>query len=866
MNKATKTLILSIVALFGWITGSTGAATISGELKQWHKVTLTFDGPQTSEKADPNPFTDYRLNVIFKHSSGKTYVVPGYYAVDGDAANTSATSGNKWRVHFCPSRVGQWSYNASFRSGKDIAISLDENAGSSAGCMDGDTGTINIVPTDKTGRDHRGKGRLQYVGEHYLQYAGSKEFFLKVGPDSPENAFAYEDFDNTPNRSNLRKSWKPHQHDYVAAEATQYTWKNGKGTELLGALNYLASEGVTAFSFMPFTFGGDDQNVYPHVLKISDDEYEALPKYKSWDDPLRREHWNAIVHKTRFDVSKLAQWEQVFSYADQLGLFIHFKLMERENDFFMDNLEKGKPMVMGPERKIFMRELIARFGHHLALNWNLGEEPQINTEMKKVFGQYIHDVDPYDNLIVIQNWPPSRGVNDVLGKLYGDASALRGASSYISLDKHQGGFHGAVSRGVNESRAAGKKWVVACDEQDPAGEGVDADPRAQDMIRNKLLWGTLMAGGAGTEFYYGYGTGQTDLNAQDHRSRATKWHDANIMLDFFRTYLPYHEMIEMDNLTPSENDYVFAKEGAVYCIYVPYGGETEIKLPDGTWQVEWFDPRNGGSLKSTNVKTVTGAGTHKLGNAPDNPTKDWVILVSLKGGTIGGTSVDVGEGVALRKNKSVLHPEPKKVFLEKNGYVVIEAENVELPEKWVVKDSLARHTGNGYIQWEGDEYIRNHVSPMEAVGVITYSFQISNPGVYRVMWRTRQYPDVERGDACNDMFFRFVSGEAVGGEGHLDLATFTKAGTQSKDEWTWRSWILPGESNGLGKALRKFDVGIHHVQIAGRAERYPIDRFVISKVDVRDFSTYWPDVNESKDSDANFLLGLPESEVEVFRQ
>ena len=852
---------VTLVLLLGIMSTST-TANVTGELKQWHKATLTFAGPQTDELATPNPFTDYRLNVTFSKGN-ETYIVPGFFAADGDAANMSASAGNKWRVHFTPSQVGEWSYKVSFRSGKGIAIGLDENAGSSAGYMDGVTGSLKIGPTDKTGRDHRATGRLQYVGEHYLQYAGSKEFFLKVGPDSPENAFAYEDFDATPNRIGLRKSWQPHQQDYVAEETAQYTWKDGKGTELLGALKYLASEGANSFSFMPFTFGGDDQNVFPHLLKVSVDEYESLPNYNSWDDPRRRDHWNTIIHKTRFDVSKLAQWEQVFSYADQLGVYIHFKLLERENDFFMDDLDHGKPMVMGPERKLFMRELIARFGHHLALNWNLGEEPKINTEMTKAFGQYIHDVDPYDHLIVIHNWPPG-GVNNVLGKLYGDASALRGASSYISNDKHPGGFHGTVSRGVSESRAAGKKWVVACDEQDPAGEGVDADPRAQDMVRNKILWGTLMAGGAGAEYYYGYGTGETDLTAQNHRSRASKWRDAKIAMDFFRTYLPFHEMIEMDELTPSKDDYVFAKEGVVYCIYVPHGGETEIELPAGTWQVEWFDPRNGGGLKSTNVKTIAGPGKHALGNAPDSTTKDWVILVSRKGGEIGGTSVDVGPGVRAEDKDHILNPKPKKVFLEKDGLVVIEAEHAELPKNWIVKNTLAKHTGAGYIQWEGEESFYLHLSPTEATGVITYSFRITTPDVYRVMWRTRQYPDVERGDADNDMYFRFASGEDA--EGMKDLSVFSKAGTQSQDEWTWRSWILPGEKDSIGKAVRKFDAGIHHFQIAGRAKRYPIDRFVISKVDVRDFSTYWPDVDESVDPDANFLMELPESEVEVLGQ
>jgi hypothetical protein len=36
------------------------AVRVSGELKQWHKVTLTIDGPAAQESDDPmNPFLDY---------------------------------------------------------------------------------------------------------------------------------------------------------------------------------------------------------------------------------------------------------------------------------------------------------------------------------------------------------------------------------------------------------------------------------------------------------------------------------------------------------------------------------------------------------------------------------------------------------------------------------------------------------------------------------------------------------------------------------------------------------------------------------------------------------------------------------------
>jgi hypothetical protein len=89
-----------------------GAITVSGELKQWHKVTLNLAGPFAAEPdTAPNPFTDYRLNVTFTHSSGSpAYNVPGYFAADGNAANTSATAGTVWRAHLSPDKAGTWTY------------------------------------------------------------------------------------------------------------------------------------------------------------------------------------------------------------------------------------------------------------------------------------------------------------------------------------------------------------------------------------------------------------------------------------------------------------------------------------------------------------------------------------------------------------------------------------------------------------------------------------------------------------------------------------------------------------------------------------------------------------------------------------
>ena len=162
------------------------AGQVSGDLRQWHKVTLTLPGPQAGEDATPNPFLDYRMEVTFTHASGQpSYVVPGYFAADGKAGETSATAGNQWRAHFAPDKTGTWNYSVSFVEGEQVAVNR-QAAGKAVAGIDGRKGSFRVAASNKKAPDFRARGRLAYVGEHYLRFLGSGEYFLKVGVDSPE--------------------------------------------------------------------------------------------------------------------------------------------------------------------------------------------------------------------------------------------------------------------------------------------------------------------------------------------------------------------------------------------------------------------------------------------------------------------------------------------------------------------------------------------------------------------------------------------------------------------------------------------------------------------------------------------------------
>ncbi len=612
-------------ALFAVITlpALAAPASVTGERKLWHKLTLTWAGPQAAEDGAENPFTDYRLDVTFTHKSGSPiYRVPGYFAADGNAGVTSATAGNQWRVHFAPDKAGEWTYKASMIKGPRVAVT-DNASGTPVAGVDGDTGSLKIGTSDKHGVDFRAKGRLDYVGEHYLRFAGNNEYFLKAGTDSPETLLAYEDFDGTVTRKVPLKKYAPHIGDWKTGDPT---WKDGKGKGLIGALNYLSSKGLNSISFLTYAAGGDGDNVWPHA---------SAPQ----DSP---------AAKLRMDVSKLDQWQIVFDHAQAKGLYLHFKLQEQENDDDRIGSEARKGTVpaamdggrLGPERKLYLRELIARFGYQLALNWNLGEENTQSPEEQRDMAKFIRDTDPYHHHTVVHTFPPWQ--DRVYSKLVGEQSVLTGAS----LQMHWDQVNQRTLQWRRESARTGRKWIVANDEQGSAAHGVPPDDGYQGFagkdrqgksihnmhdIRKKTLWGNLLAGGAGVEYYFGYQLAENDLVAEDFRSRDKSWDYCRIALSLFReNKIPFWQMEGSDS---SEGRFLFSKKGEVYLLYLPQGGPGSLELTgvSGNFTVRWFNPRTGGALQKSTVDVVRGGASNvDLGTPPESPAEDWLVIVRRK--------------------------------------------------------------------------------------------------------------------------------------------------------------------------------------------------------------------------------------------
>lgn len=572
-----------------------------GDPVRWQPVILTFDGPDSSEGATPNPFLDYRMSVSFSHQqSGVSRTAQGFFAADGNAAESSADAGSKWRVRFTPPLAGTWVWRAEFRSGPGIAVS---EATGEAAAFDGESGTLAVGAAPDGAPGFASKGFLTPVGEHYLRF-GNGERFLKGGADSPENFLGYFEFDGTvdtashggvsTDRGSFLHRFEPHARDWGEGDPT---WQGGKGKNIVGALNYLASKGMNSVYFMTYNLdGGDGKDTWV---------------------------WTAPTVRDRFDVSKLAQWDIVFSHMERLGIAMHLVIQETEND---EKLGGGPGL--HDIRKLYLRELAARFGHHLAIVWNLGEENDTPHGDRLAIAGYIRQVDPNNHAITVHthNTRSLRTYTSLIGSSLFTATSIQGRMEDTNRE--------AVMLRMR-SAAAGAPWAIFHDEQTPASAGVmpDADDPQHDKPRKHALWGNLMGGGSGVEWYFGYQYAHMDLNCEDWRSRDAMWDQTRYALDFFRQHLPFWEMWPANDLADDSSAFVFAKEGEIYAVYMPEAWRTRVTLAPGEYSLQWYDPRHGGDLQTGGNETVKAGemlmrddGSVQL-SPPSAPGKDWAALL-----------------------------------------------------------------------------------------------------------------------------------------------------------------------------------------------------------------------------------------------
>jgi len=782
------------------------ASDISGELRQWHKVTLDFDGPQGAE--NQQTFTDLRLDVTFTNQdTGQTITVPGYFAADGKAAESGATDGNLWRAHFNPPSTGNWTYQATFREGNDVAVTLDKTAGSVLDGFGG-SGSLNVLESDKSGADLRGKGMLEYDGDQYLNFAGDDSVFLKSGVGSPENFLAYEGFDNTI-KDGESHDYAPHVQHFNAGDPT---WNGGEGKGIIGAINYLADQGVNSAYMMMMNVGGDGRDVWPYAA----DDLDKIAKNAGTND----NSFNLTIDARSFDVSKLDQWEIVFDHMEKKGITLHLFFQETENDYLLNNGD------LGLEKQLLIKEMVARFGHHNGIIWNLGEESTNSAGQIKAHSEYLKAVDPYDHPVTLHTYP---GQHDRYEDHHGD-DTLDALSFQTSGDNQVPD----LDRYMDGAADAGRPVVSFLDEPGNASTGLAAEgdsgwQKNHENMR-ETLWKFYTEGGSGAEWYFGYQTqnGQGgDLKAEDFSTRESAYEWAAAARKFFEA-LPVEDMTDVEGLLSGQSggDNVLAKEGEVYAVYLPNGGSADLDLSGhpGEYSVKWYNTITGDYVNGS-VQTVDGGGKVNLGEAPSNKNGDWAVLVEAVDSSSAPPPQQPVDPVAQPDPEPEGNPMPEPSNPSKPAYganaqgqFVVDVEDVAPGGAWKSTSKYSGFEGDNAYVWTGGNRYGNTKPSDNAADILSFDINVTDPGKYYLglaLGRTKDYYPNARHDEANDVYVR------------MDGGPWKKvfASGMPWEEANSRYGTTFDVNHNKSPAAYNLDEGVHTFEIAGRSKSTILDNF-----------------------------------------
>ncbi len=360
--------------------------------------------------------------------------------------------------------------------------------------------------------------------------------------------------------------------------------------------------------------GGDGKDVWPWIGQVD-------PNGSPSDDNLH------------FDVGKLREWEIVFDHAQRMGIFLHFVFNEAEaaNKREMDSGE------LGPERKLFYREMIARFGHHLALEWNLCEEYNLDfdygAERIRAFAAYIQAIDPYKHPIAVHS------AGDPIKQLhftFGDSRF-----SLTSIQLNQRPIQTVAESIRKETQQAGRPLPVSLDEFT-----LDRGQRASfipvddaEGHRREKIWPAYFSGGMVEFILADLLRTESFKTSQREKLWTYLWNARH----FMEENLPFWEMEPADELSQGGamiavgigrgrsaplGPQVFSKRGEIYAVYLPNCSATgTLDLTDlmGMAEMRWFNPRTGVFVGAP--MDIVGGARRKLGPPPAEPNSDWVVLI-----------------------------------------------------------------------------------------------------------------------------------------------------------------------------------------------------------------------------------------------
>ncbi len=175
-------------------------------------------------------------------------------------------------------------------------------------------------------------------------------------------------------------------------------------------------------------------------------------------------------------------------------------------------------------------------------------------------------------------------------------------------------------------------------------------------------------------------------------------------------------------------------------------------------------------------------------------------------------------------------------YEEKNGLVVMEAENLSYSSSWRSRNTVSGYTGSGYLVWEGSDYFH---SPGN--GLITTKIQINKTGTYKFQWRSKvgkgtqstehndtwiRFPDADNfyAQRGTSVLYPAGSGKSPTPDGAGSGGWF-KAYLSGTTNWTWST--LTNDGSGYEIYVTFNSPGEYTMEISARSSYHLIDRIIL---------------------------------------
>jgi hypothetical protein len=343
---------------------------------------------------------------------------------------------------------------------------------------------------------------------------------------------------------------------------------------------------------------------------MTGDNYSNLPT------PWIAERPNDFTHPgfdyTRFYLPLWQKFERMLRYARDRDVIISVVFDMNDN--------KVHPEAGSEDERRFLHYAVARFSAFSNVTWDLGDdlEGYRSDEWAHETGTLIERWDPYHHLATSH---PMKTVHQ------DRASEWFGFTSYQDWSRRQ---HSLMLASRELQKKTGR--IIPQTNEEYGYEDhypMWAEPGSDSAaVLRRTAWDIVMAGGyqttgetcrRGTNIYPDTGGGWMNGRGDDTMTMLVGYAH---MVDFFTSFEwwktePHDELV-------NNGAYCLAKLGEIYVIYLPRGGNVDVKLESGKYDAVWVSALSGERIVLPDIQE----GVWHSPEAPDR--HDWALLLRRK--------------------------------------------------------------------------------------------------------------------------------------------------------------------------------------------------------------------------------------------